>query len=294
MTLRSCLLISTVLFGCVTVTADVLANCAMPVSYLATVAGNQVTIRPTNFVRRGCPDSSGMLRENVATGELVKLDDFCTETSSEEVLSSYVDECVPAGSYRYGFAVPYACVEAACFTDFFVDAKVESVLDSTCQRSSGNSGPSPAASKPWPTTPSICNYQTQARAAGGAAGIGAPPPVGGSYTTTRGGASAVGGGGTGGAGEKSSSSSGGKSSANVGGSTALGAGGMSNGGQSGDSTGTDPTDPDDASGCSLAAPSGSSAVFIINLLAVVTGLSLRRRRRDPAAQAQAVRPQRRG
>lgn len=152
------------------------ANCAMPVSYRARVDANTVTIEPLNFGERGCPDSSGMLRENVRTGELVKLADYCSGvtkpgTASESASSAaYVDECVPAGTYRYGFAKPYECHPSSCSTNYFTEAEVESSLAGSCTRSSENRAPTAATSKPWSANETICAYTARPNPATGGVG----------------------------------------------------------------------------------------------------------------------------
>lgn len=130
------------------------ANCAMPVGYDATVTISTVTITPTY---ESCPHAGGMLRENVSTGEIVKLADFCGDASAEGA-KPYIDECVPAGTYRYGFATPYTCNASACGTDYYVGTTVKAALDSSCARSAGDSGPTAASSVPWGEDQEICSY----------------------------------------------------------------------------------------------------------------------------------------
>ncbi|MGC4066434.1 MAG: hypothetical protein QM784_17740 [Polyangiaceae bacterium] len=173
------------------------ANCAMPVGYMVDVAGSTVTVVPNDFDERTCPDKSGMLRENVDTGEVVKLSDFCSSAAEDGSRSSgYIDECVPRGSYRYGFAEPYECNAASCGTYYFGKAEVTAELDEGCVRSEGNAEPTSVPKAPWGSDNVICSY-------------------------------------------------------------------------GGDS---------DKSGCSISMPSGSSAVFAINLAALLLGLVLCRRR----------------
>lgn len=132
------------------------ANCARPVGYEATVTGNAVKIEPVNFDARACPDADGMLRQTVGTGEIVKLADYC-QAGTE--LSAYVDECVPAGTYRYGFAKPYECNASSCGTSYFIEATVTDALANDCARSTGNAAPTSAASVPWKDEAVICSYQ---------------------------------------------------------------------------------------------------------------------------------------
>jgi hypothetical protein len=184
----------------VSVAPHVSANCAMPASYTVDVAGSTVTIASNSFGDRACPDGSGMLRENVATGEVVKLADFCsTATEDGSRTAGYIDECVPRGSYRYGFASPYKCYESSCGTYYFEEAEVTVELADGCARSEGNAAPTKVSKAPWGSDNVICSY-------GGDSGEG------------------------------------------------------------GDS------------GCSIAAGSGSTTVFVVNFAAVLLGLALRRKR----------------
>jgi hypothetical protein len=130
------------------------ANCAAPVDYGAAVAGSTVTIAASDGT---CPRSGGMLRENPSTGEIVELADFCGEADGSGN-KPYVDECVPPGSYRYGFGTPYACSSSACGTYYFTEATVTDTLATSCARSAGNSAPTSVAEVPWGDDSEICGY----------------------------------------------------------------------------------------------------------------------------------------
>jgi hypothetical protein len=135
------------------------ANCAMPVGYMVDVAGSTVTIVPNDFGERSCPDDSGMLRENVDTGDVVKLADFCSSAAEDGSRSAgYIDECVPRGSYRYGFAKPYECSASSCGTYYFGKAEVTAELDEACARSEGNGEPTSVSKAPWGSDNVICSY----------------------------------------------------------------------------------------------------------------------------------------
>jgi hypothetical protein len=238
---RNCLASIASSFALVALSSHAHANCAMPVSYTTKVAGNTVTVTPHNFGERGCPDSSGMLRENVDTGELVKLADFCSGTTAPDTATltatsaAYVDECVPVGSYRYGFASPYSCHTSACSTDYFATTSVTTTLDANCARSSGNSAPTSATNKPWTTVTAICTYQSHYSATGGASNQGA-----GGQSNTVGGA--------------------------------VGVAGQS---EPGDDIAHEPE-----GGCSIAAPTGTTTVIGVNLATMLLGLLLGRWRRN--------------
>lgn len=221
------------------------ANCAMPVSYEASVTGNTVTVAPTGYGGGTCPQPGGMLRQDPTSGAIVKLADFCTTNANGD--KAYVDECVPEGSYRYGFAEPYSCDSSACNTDYFTDVTVSNPLDANCARSADNAGPTAANSVPWKDDPTICTYQ---------GGGGSGPCPGGNC------------GGVGGTNAGGSTASGG-----TGGSMATG--GSTDGG-SGGSKGS-------SGGCSVGALSGAAPVFGANIVALILGLTIMRRRRNRGA-----------
>ena len=110
--------------GCVLIASPSLAwgNAAEPTSYRLEATGEGVRVCPRNFDQRGCGDADGMLRENVKTGEVVKLTDDCSEREGDA--ACYVDACVPAGTYRYGFAKPYTCNTSSASTDYWDDVTV--------------------------------------------------------------------------------------------------------------------------------------------------------------------------
>ncbi len=107
------------------------ANCAMGPTYDINVRDNTVMI--CAYGEGMCPYTSALLRQNVKTGETVELHAFCAEIC-------YLDECVPPGTYRYGFAQPFDCHPGACGpTEFYGEAEVDQ--DSTsCELSEGNQG----------------------------------------------------------------------------------------------------------------------------------------------------------
>ena len=124
------------------------ANCARPLGYDVRVTDNTVEIDAINFGERRCPDASGMLRQNAETGAIVRIADFCHD-------GRYVDECVPPGRYRYGFATPYACHPTSCSTDYYTEVAVTAAL-AACTRSAGDPGPGPATHTPWGDSAVIC------------------------------------------------------------------------------------------------------------------------------------------
>lgn len=145
--------------------SDALAQttCARTTGYEASVADNLVRIAPVNFEKRGCPDNQGMLRQNVATLETVRIADTCDGVlapgQDAQGGSKYVDECVPPGNYRYGFAKPYLCQGASCNTFYFVDVTVSTPLSSSCVPLLSDAGTTLAAAPPWGSDNLICTYQ---------------------------------------------------------------------------------------------------------------------------------------
>ena len=63
-----------------------------------------------------------LLREDVASGDVVQLAAYCAECGPCQGFGDetcFFDECVPAGTYRYGFLVPYECEPASDTTDYY-------------------------------------------------------------------------------------------------------------------------------------------------------------------------------
>jgi hypothetical protein len=208
------------------------ANCAMPTRYDVTVTDNTVTICPQNFGQRACPDADGMLRQG-ANDNTVKLADYCNGTGET---ACYVDECVPKGEYKYGFAKPYDCCTSCCGTNYYDLASVTTDLPSSCTLSATNPGTTPfAGAVPWTNSQSICDY------AGGEGG----------------GRTGTGGGGTGG------------------GSASTGGGSASTGGGSASTNGAadKPGDSVDDGGCAVR-PLGTPARTVLGFNALMAGLGL--------------------
>lgn len=146
------------IFTMLSLATEAHANCARPVGYEATVSQNTVEVQAINFVNRQCPEASGMLRQNLSTREVVRLADYCRPSTDSGGGDAFVDECVPSGTYRYGFATPYECAPASCGTDYFVEVTVADPLDPNCTRASTDPGPTPATGVPWSNEQSICDY----------------------------------------------------------------------------------------------------------------------------------------
>ncbi len=138
------------------------ANCGVPVMYETSVQQSSVFIYPTPWGTAGC-SSANMLRENVATGEVVQLADFCTACEGQMMYatqdpSCFLDECVPPGNYRYGYEDPYGCEPAACGTYYYSEVTVDASTVG-CLHREGNAPPQPYSSGgQWTEDPLICGY----------------------------------------------------------------------------------------------------------------------------------------
>jgi hypothetical protein len=129
--------------------AEVRANCARPVGYDVSVVASTVTVQPSSGSPAGCGGDVAMLRQDVASGATVALATWCALSPDPYEGDAYVDECVPAGTYRYGFAEPFACCETCCGTYRYEKVTVTTALDPGCQRGEGNPGPTPVDPVAW-------------------------------------------------------------------------------------------------------------------------------------------------
>lgn len=121
--------------------ARALADAPAPADYWIHQASGNVEICPS---MRSCPDD-GLLRRDVDTGEIV-LVTTCTIDGA-----CFLDECVPAGTYQYGLATPYACVVSGAY--WYRTATVEGAPPA-CTRTFP--APEPAGSVPWSEGEQIC------------------------------------------------------------------------------------------------------------------------------------------
>lgn len=129
--------------------------------YHAAAEGVIVTICPQLRNDRACPQPEGMLRQNVATGEVVRLAQNCTNrrtmrpgvTAEAHTGACYIDECVPLGTYRYGYASPLTCVGSTTF--YYAEVTVTDQPAKNCRRS-GGSQPTAVKHVPWGSSPYIC------------------------------------------------------------------------------------------------------------------------------------------
>ncbi len=148
-------LLSLLVFPLVAVAArPALAVCMGAQEYRVSPLGTTLIIVPTNFQRRRCPDAGGLLRQNVDTGQVVRID-ACIGTDG------FLDECVPPGKYRYGLAMPYECCETCCKTEFYTELTLAMPVAATCEASRMPDKPRPmpyTGRVPWGNSPAICGY----------------------------------------------------------------------------------------------------------------------------------------
>lgn len=129
---------------------DAHANCGPPPEYRVEIVDGSIEIHVIGDRENlECPVESGMLRENVDTEDVHLLADYCSDV---QMLDGpyYLDECVPAGTYRYGWVDPIACVETNCDDPkFYIEVEAPGAADD-CELSEGNPGPSPyEGAVPW-------------------------------------------------------------------------------------------------------------------------------------------------
>jgi hypothetical protein len=120
------------------------ADCDSGAGYHASLDSTTPTSVDIDLIdtARTCPDPSGMLRQDETTGAVVRLADTC---SSPNI---YVDECVPAGTYRYGYATPFDCSESACSGVGLFDEITVTASPTGCTRSTGDPGPTAVTTMP--------------------------------------------------------------------------------------------------------------------------------------------------
>lgn len=127
------------------------ADCAAPRDYVAKVNGNQVTVCPTYLGGDGtCPQAGGMLRVGLsdAGSTVAKLADSCQAPATglgTNATSCYVDDCVPPGTYQYGYATPLDCAQS-CGGQYAIEVSVTTAL-SGCASDAGATATT--SSVPW-------------------------------------------------------------------------------------------------------------------------------------------------
>ena len=126
--------------------SPVWADMPAPQEYLISEpAPGMVVVRVLNYAGRTCPDQ-GLLRRNVASGEIVEI------TTCQDA-QDFLDQCVPAGDYQYGLAVPFAC-EGSGGTYYYGAVTVSQGASLDCTRTID--APVAALSVPWSEAVTVC------------------------------------------------------------------------------------------------------------------------------------------
>jgi len=124
-------------------------NVAAPRSYQAEVNGSTVTIC-LEFGGPLCGTEGGLLRQRADGSEVVLLPERCDAKKA-----CYVDECVPAGSYRYGLARPFECGGTSS-AEYFTEVTVAGTA-AACAPALGPERPAPyPAGVPWGSSNVAC------------------------------------------------------------------------------------------------------------------------------------------
>ena len=146
------------------------ADCAIPRGYQPIVDGNTVTICATNPDSQGtCPRPGGMLRVDTATGAAVQLADTCADGGVQG--GCYVDECVPPGTYAYGYSTPFACCTFCCGTEQYSTATVAATPGAACD--AGAVDVADAAAPGWDASALPgCTYSGGGSSSGSSSGSG--------------------------------------------------------------------------------------------------------------------------
>jgi hypothetical protein len=120
------------------------ADCANSGDYHVVVDANKVTVGPLDpGSARRCGVGLELLRQNLADGAVVNVGNTCIDQGQ------HLDECVPPGKYRYGYATPFDCSESGCGSvALYIGVTVSAKLTTDCIR--GSTAPAAVATKvPW-------------------------------------------------------------------------------------------------------------------------------------------------
>jgi len=122
------------------------ADCATGPEYYVSLNKTSFTVCASSG-GRDCGSSVAMLRQNVADGSVVVIGNNCDSRC-------YVDECVPPGTYRYGYATPYDCSQTGCGGGIvlFREATMPVWTSSECTRTDDVAAPiATSITPPWGT-----------------------------------------------------------------------------------------------------------------------------------------------
>jgi hypothetical protein len=127
------------------------ADCGMGPDYFFKVVGNSVYVYQSgDWGGLLCPSPKpgGMLRQDVVSAAVVRVADFCSPPNTGE--QAYLNECVPPGEYRYGFAEPFWCEDGMCpGPTYYGEVKVTTPVEG-CILSDGDPGDTPYdGGVPW-------------------------------------------------------------------------------------------------------------------------------------------------
>ena len=143
--------------------ADVPACPSSLGGYVATVDGGSVTICPSTttppgWQATGCPFTTGMVRVDVSTGATAKFLGPCVadpagaDAGGDAGPPCFLDPCVPAGTYEYGYQLPAfaACTNNACAGPTSGEwATVVTVSSTACPADAGPPGSFGASLALW-------------------------------------------------------------------------------------------------------------------------------------------------
>lgn len=143
------------------------ADCSNEGEYIDTVNGNTVKVGPVSASGpRRCGSGYRMLRQSLADGALVEIPAVCDR-------GLFIDECVAAGQYRYGFADAYTCAMANCGSvSLYTKVAVTQELAADCARTVTSVPTASSTAAPWQlgdTSPAFkeCDNGCACHAAGG-------------------------------------------------------------------------------------------------------------------------------
>ena len=150
--------------GIVLIPGPAQADCSTGPDYFANINNTSVTVC-AGSEGRACGSNIAMLRQNVADGTVVDIGNSCDA-------GCYLDDCVPAGTYRYGYATPYDCSQSGCAgrVALFRQVTIPAWASPDCTRRSSVLAPTATSvTPPWGTGAAIQQYVTCPDGGGGCA-----------------------------------------------------------------------------------------------------------------------------
>jgi hypothetical protein len=150
--------------GIVLIPGPARADCSTGPDYFASINNTSITVC-AGSEGRSCGSGIAMLRQNVADGTVVDIGNNCDA-------GCYLDDCVPAGTYRYGYATSYDCSQTGCDgrVALFREVTMPSWASPDCTRRSTVLAPTATkVTPPWGTDAGIQQYLTCPDGGGGCA-----------------------------------------------------------------------------------------------------------------------------